>query len=136
MPYNFKQLKQVLAEKLIRDPRITYLENPTKQELIAFIKKSKEKEVRFILDKNENMYVWDAFYEHHETFSAKILEDQYPYRTSKSLGYIIKPVEGSFFTINLISSNDKNFAIDYFVEKYGARKHRSTHRSDLYVIDL
>lgn len=116
MTLNFKQLKQVLAEKLIKDPRINYLENPTKSELIGFLNRTDEKEIKFIL-RGDKLYVWDAYWDHHTTFGKAVLNID-PYTSATNLGTARYKNGKIAVMINLVQKEDET--VDFFTRKYGA----------------
>lgn len=68
----------VISEARIKDPRLAYLENPTKNELIGLINRSKADSIRLLVSKDgKTLYAWDAYDMWHDEFRLTILgEDE------------------------------------------------------------
>jgi len=89
-----KLLFKQLQEKLIQDPRIDYLENPTLKEIVTFAKQVNAQYppstggIR-IITFNENIYVWDAHKYIHNAFISMMFgkEHEFMYEV-EGLGYV------------------------------------------------
>lgn len=80
----------VISEARIKDPRLVYFENPTKNELIGLINRSKFDSIRLLVSNDrKTLYAWDAYSMLHDEFRFSVLGEELrtPSNMHKRIGF-------------------------------------------------